>query len=68
MGLGPMSRLTLQDSCYGQYEPSFLPMNIFVAEIIKMHEDGDALLSFVAEQYRSVLHNINIKEFISGVS
>lgn len=65
----PASRLTVQYSYYGQYEPSLEEsMNIFMAEIIKMQEDREVLLSSVAEQHGAVLHSINIKYFISGVS
>lgn len=65
----PASRLTVQYSHYGQCGPSFQEStNIFVAEIIKMQEAHEVLLSSVAEQHRAVLHSINIKDFIPGVS
>lgn len=46
----------------------FLSMNVFMAELIKMQENREVLLSFMAAQYTSVLHNINIKDFIPVVS
>lgn len=65
----PASRLTVQASYFGQYEPSLQESrNISMAEIIKMQEDREVLLSSVAEQHGAVLHSINIKDFIPGVS